>query len=197
MKKLFICALVAGSLLMASCGGSSKKAKVYAKNFIDLELKGDYQGMELVNAEMDEYISTLSYEEQAKFVEELSAEVDKYVSTLPTKEKVIFEDMTEVSVIIYHTGLAVTEKALAAKLVGEWFGAGGTLTLNKDGKFIHHMGHSATMPMIEKGSWRVDCSENQKCLILKYDFDEVLTFTINGETLEGVGDSEGETYTRL
>jgi hypothetical protein len=202
MKKLFIYALVAGSLLMASCGGSAKKAEeskavVYAKNFVDLELKGDYQGMQLVNAEMDKYISTLSYEEQAKFVEELSAEVDKYVSTLPKEEKVIFEDMTEVSVIIYHTGLAVTENALAAKLVGEWSGAEGTLTLNKDGKFLHHIGHSATLPMVLEGSWRVDCSENQKCLILKYDFDEVLTFTINGETLEGVGDSEGETYTRL
>ena len=197
MKKLFICALVAGSLLMASCGGSSKKAEVYAKNFVDLELKGDYQGMKLVNAEMDKYISTLSYEEQAKFVEELSAEVDKYVSTLPKEEKVIFEDMTEVSVIIYHTGLAVTENALAAKFVGEWFGAGGTLTLNKDGKFIHHMGHSATLPMIEKGSWRMDCGEGQKNLVLMYDGGDPVYYAVSGETLEGVGDAEGETYTRL
>lgn len=187
---------------MASCGGSAKKAEeskavVYAKNFVDLELKEDYQGMELATAEMNKYMSTLSYEEQAKFVEELSAEVDKYVSTLPKEEKVKFEDMTEVSVTIYYTGLAVTENALAAKLVGEWFGVGGHLTLNKDGKFIHHMGHSATMPMIETGSWRMDCGEGQKNLVLMYDSGDTVYYAVSGEMLEGVGDDEGETYTRL
>lgn len=187
---------------MASCGGSSKKAAeseeskavVYAKNFVDLELKGDYQGMELVNAEMDKYMSTLSYEEQAKFVEELSAEVDKYVSTLPKEEKVKFEDMTEVSVIIYNTGLAVTENALAAKLVGEWSGdASGPLTLNKDGKFTHKLG-AAAWAVVEDGSWHVDCSENQKCLILEYSGGDVVTCYINDETLVSTNE---ETFTRL
>lgn len=179
---------------MASCGGSAKKAEVYAKNFVDLELKEDYQGMELVTADMNKYMSTLSYEEQAKFVEELSAEVDKYVSTLPKEEKVIFEDMTEVSIIVYYAGLAVTENALAAKLVGEWLGdASGPLTLNKDGKFTHNIGFATWAP-VEDGSWRVDCSENQKCLILEYSGGDVVTCYINDETLVS---TDEETFTRL
>ena len=188
---------------MASCGGSAKKAAeqeeskavVYAKNFVDLELKEDYQGMKLVTEEMDKYISTLSYEEQAKFVKELSAEVDKYVSTLPKEKKVIFEDMTEVSIIINLTDLAVTENALAAKLVGEWFGdASGPLTLKKDGKFTHTLG-AAAWAIVEEGSWHVDCSENQKCLILKYSGGEdVVTCYINDETLVSTNE---ETFTRL
>ena len=187
---------------MASCGGSAKKAAeqeeskavVYAKNFVDLELKGDYQGMNLVTEEMDKYMSTLSYEELAKFVKELSAEVDKYVSTLPKEKKVIFEDMTEVSVIINYADLAVTEKALAAKLVGEWFGdASGPLTLNKDGKFTHTLG-AAAWAVVEEGSWSVRGEMDGTNLVLKYNNGAVVYCTINDETLVS---TEEETFTRL
>ena len=80
MKKLFICALVAGSLLMVSCGGSPKKAaepekskskaEIFAEKLFEVEAKDDYQGMELVNAEIEKYINSLSEEEKVKFLAE-------------------------------------------------------------------------------------------------------------------------------
>ena len=187
---------------MASCGGSAKKAEeskavVYAKNIIDAELKGDRTAEDSLYAELVEYMSTLSEEEIEKFKKELWAETDKYVSTLSKEDKVKYEENTievEVDNIIYYASVAATEKTLAAKIVGEWFGdASGPLTLNKDGKFTHTLG-AAAWAVVEGGSWSVNCMENQKSLILKYSSGDVVTCYINDETLVSTNE---ETFTRL
>ena len=65
---------------MASCGGSPKKAvepeeskskaEIFAEKLFEVEAKEDYQGMELVNAEIEKYINSLSEEEKVKFLAE-------------------------------------------------------------------------------------------------------------------------------
>ena len=85
MKKLFICALVAGSLLFASCGGSSKKAaepeksqaEIFAEKAVELEAKSDYDGLMLLDAEIEKYFKNLSPEEQAKFEADFETAIAK------------------------------------------------------------------------------------------------------------------------
>lgn len=79
----------------------------------------------------------------------------------------------------------------SAEVVGNWFGdASGTLTINKNGKFAHRFGASATMSVVENGSWRL--SRNK--LILRYSNGETTTCTVSGKRM--VSDDE-ETFTRI
>ena len=86
MKKLFICALVAGSLLFASCGGSSKKAEekpkaeVFAEKFVEAESKGDMAAAIALYEEVEKYVNSLSDEERAKFEADLDTAVAKLMA---------------------------------------------------------------------------------------------------------------------
>ena len=63
---------------MVSCGGSPKKAaepekskaEIFAKRLMEVEAKDDYEGMELLNAEIEKYLNSLSEEEKEKFAAE-------------------------------------------------------------------------------------------------------------------------------
>jgi hypothetical protein len=79
----------------------------------------------------------------------------------------------------------------AAEVVGDWFGdASGTLAVNKNGKFTHRFGASATMGVVENGSWHLSRSK----LVLKYNNGDVVTCTVSGKKMES---NDGETFTRL
>ncbi|MBO7306961.1 MAG: SH3 domain-containing protein [Alistipes sp.] len=79
----------------------------------------------------------------------------------------------------------------AAEVVGNWMGdESGTLTVNKNGKFTHQFGASATMGIVENGSWRL--SHNK--LVLVYADGEVVACTVSGKKMNA---DDGETFTRL
>ena len=74
MKKIMMTLAVACAAFLMACGGVESKAKSYAEDVVDALKDKDYEKVEELEKEIEEYVDGLSKEEQKEFAKIYLAE---------------------------------------------------------------------------------------------------------------------------
>lgn len=79
MKKFFMMAMLAASMVLASCtGGVEAKAQEYAQQMVEAATNLDFGKIQQINNEVAEYTNTLNDEDKKLFVEAMQKYTEEH-----------------------------------------------------------------------------------------------------------------------